>query len=481
MSDHIDVLPDVSIVRGPVRRPPTPQNEDATMVADPATVAPDVSSGTRRERVGWYFYDWANSAFTTTVVTVFLGPYLTSIAKNAADAHNRVHVLGVPIAPGSVFAYSVSLSVLLQVLILPVVGAIADRSSHKKQLLALFAYLGAGATIGLVFLTGSRYPLGVGLFLIANIAFGAGNVIYNSFLPQIAGPDERDKVSSIGWAVGYIGGGLLLALNVVAVLFSDSLGLSTGEIARYSIVSAGLWWAGFTTLPLSRLRNRPAVAGEATRSVLIDGFRQLRNTLRGMRAYPLTLFFLAAYLVYNDGVQTVITMSSTYAGEELKLSQTVQVETILMVQFLAFGGALLLGRLAARYGARRTVLGSLVVWTVTLAIAYVLPASRPVPFFLLGALIGIVLGGSQALSRSIFSQLIPVGMEGEYFGIYEIAANGTTWTGPLVFGLAYQITGSYRVAIISLLIFFVAGFLILAAVPMRRAIIAAGNEAPRLV
>jgi UMF1 family MFS transporter len=367
------------------------------------------------------------------------------------------------------------------VLILPVVGAVADRSSHKKQLLALFAYVGSSATIAMVFLTGGRWQLGAGLFLLANVAVGASNVVYNSFLPQIAGPDERDRVSSIGWAIGYIGGGLLLAVNVAAVLFKDSLGLSTGEVARWSIVSAGVWWAAFTTIPLVRLRNRPAVAGEARGSTLVDGFRQLAQTFKRMRAYPLTLAFLGAYLIYNDGIQTVITLASTYADKELHLSQSVQVQTILMVQFLAFGGALWLGRLARRYGARNTILGSLVVWTVALAIAYVMPARQPAAFILLGALIGIVLGGSQALSRSIFSQLIPRDEEAEYFGIYEIASDGTTWIGPLLFGVAYQVTGSYRIAIISLLVFFAVGFLALAKVPMRRAIIDAGNQPPQLV
>jgi MFS transporter, UMF1 family len=435
----------------------------------------------RRERVGWYFYDWANSAFSTTVVTVFLGPYLTDIADNAADSSNDVHFLGLPIASGSVFPYAVSLSVILQVLILPVVGAVADRSSHKKQLLALFAYIGSGATIAMVFLTGDRWLLGAGLFLVANVAVGASNVVYNSFLPQIAGPDERDRVSSIGWAVGYIGGGLLLAINVAAVLFKDSLGMSTGQVARWSIVSAGVWWAAFTTIPLVRLRNRAAVAGEARGSTLLDGFRQLGHTLRRMRAYPLTLAFLGAYLIYNDGIQTVITLASVYADKELHLSQSVQVQTILMVQFLAFGGALLLGRLARRHGAKKTVLASLLIWVVALAIAYVLPARQPISFILLGALIGIVLGGSQALSRSIFSQLIPRDEEAEYFGIYEIASDGTTWIGPLLFGLAYQITGSYRIAIVSLLIFFAVGFVALAKTPVRRAIEAAGNQPPALV
>jgi UMF1 family MFS transporter len=209
--------------------------------AAPSGETIEAPPSTQRERVGWYFYDFANSAFSTTVVTVFLGPYLGSIAENAQDAKGLVHPLGIPVAAGSVFPYTVALSVLLTVFVLPVVGAIADRTSHKKQLLALFSYIGAGATVGLVFLTGTRYLLGVGLLLIANICFGAANVVYNSFLPQIAGPDERDRVSSIGWATGYIGGGLLLALNLAAltVLGDDH----KSEVARWSIVSAGVWWA----------------------------------------------------------------------------------------------------------------------------------------------------------------------------------------------------------------------------------------------
>jgi UMF1 family MFS transporter len=439
----------------------------------------------RRERVGWYFYDWANSAFSTTVVTVFLGPYLATIAKRAAGcpiddecASGTVPVFGLDIAPGSLFPYTVSLSVFLTVFVLPVMGAIADRSAHKKELLAGTAYVGAAATVGMLFLTGDRYLLGAGLFLLANIAFGASVVVYNSFLPQIAGPEERDAVSSIGWAFGYLGGGTLLLLNVVAVLFADELGMSTPEVARFSIVSAGLWWAGFTTIPLLRLRNRPPLAGEAHGHPLSDGFRQLWRTLRSLRAYPLTLFFLIAYLVYNDGIQTVIALAAVYGTDELKLSDDVLVPTILMVQFLAFFGALGLGALAKAIGAWKTLLLSLVLWTGVVLVAFALPAGRVLPFVALGGAIGIVLGGSQALSRSLFSQLIPKGKEGEYFGLYEISDKGTSWLGPLLFGLAYDLTRSYRVAIVSLLVFFVVGGLLLLAVPMRRAIVAAGNTAP---
>jgi UMF1 family MFS transporter len=462
----------------------------------PATGPALVEPSTRRERVGWYFYDFANSTFSTTVVTVFLGPYLSSIAENAAHCGGtanpcdteRLHVLGIPVAPGSVFPYVVSLSVFLQVFVLPVVGAVADRSAHKKYLLALFAYLGAGATIGLLFLTGDRYLLGVGLFLVANIAFGASVVVYNSFLPQLATPDRRDAVSTMGWAIGYIGGGVLLLINLVAITLEGTNGSMAAPrwgdatVARWSLVSAGVWWAVFTTLPLLNLRDRPAVdAGPRRGRVVTDGFRQLWQTLRHLRSYPLTLFFLVAYLVYNDGIQTVITMASVFADKELGLSKSVQLQTILLVQFLAFGGALLLGAFAKRYGGWKTVLGSLIVWVVVLAVAYTLPKGSAAAFMALGVPLGLVLGGSQALSRSLFSQLIPRGKEGEYFGLYEISDKGTSWLGPLLFGLAYQATNSYRIAILSLISFFVIGFVGLLAVPMRRAVVAAGNTPPHVL
>jgi len=317
---------------------------------------------------------------------------------------------------------------------------------------------------------------------VANIAFGASIVVYYSYLPQIADPDRRDAVSSLGWAVGYLGGGTLLLLNVVAVLAGDGLGWETADVARWSIVSAGVWWAVFTTAPLLTLHDRPpqhVVPGGG--NPILDGFRQLWGTLRGLRAYPLTAFFLLAYLIYNDGIQTVIALSAVYGTEELQLPDDVLVPTILLVQFLAFAGALLLGRLARSIGAWKTLLLSLVLWTVVIAVAFVLPAREAVPFVALGGLIGLVLGGSQALSRSLFSQMIPPGKEAEYFGIYEISDKGTSWLGPLLFGVAYQVTGSYRIAIVSLLVFFVVGIVALLLVPVRRAIVESGNTPPRLV
>lgn len=436
----------------------------------------------RRERTGWYFYEWANHGFYTVCVTVFLGPYLTAVTERAADAHGLVYPLGIPVAAGSFFSYVVSLSVFLSVFALPVIGAIADRSARKLELMAACAFAGAAATILLLFCTGDRFMLGGALFLIANIAYSASVVVYYSFLPQLAPPDKRDSVSSIGWSYGYVGGGLLLALAVVAVLVGPSaFGWETGEIARWAIASAGVWWAGFTVVPLVMMKNRPPLEGVAHGNPLVFGFKQLGRTLAELRAFPLTIAFLAGFLIYNDGIQTVILLAAQYGTAELKLSQTVLVPTILMVQFVAFFGALGLGAVAKRIGAVKTVLGSLVAWILLIVLAFFLPAHQILPFVAMAAGIGLVLGGSQALSRSLFSQLIPPGKEAEYFGIYVISDKGTSWLGPLLFGLVFQLFGSYRYAIISLIIFFVVGAVVLAFVPIRRAIVAAGNTPPEIL
>ncbi|WP_083974058.1 MFS transporter [Kitasatospora mediocidica] len=462
----------------------TPTTATAAQEATQQAAQEAGTGALRRIRLGWYFNDWANSAFSATVLTVFLGPYLTTVAQAGADSHGNVHPLGITVRAGSFFPYTVSASVLLSVVAMMLVASFADRTGRHKELMCAFAYVGAAATVGMFFLAGDRYLLGGALLMIANIAYAVSVALSYSFLPALASPDERDAVSSRGWAFGYAGGGLLLIVNLALFEGRASLGLSSGTAVRLCLASAGLWWAAFTVLPMLRLPSRattprttattPSAATERTGSL-----RELAGTLRGMRRYPLTLLFLAAFLCYNDGIQTVVSQASLYGSQELGMSETVLVAAVLTVQIVAIAGALLLGRLARRYGAKRTVLGSLVGWTITLALGYVMPAHQPLWFFALACMIGLVLGGSQALSRSLFSHLVPAGKEAEYFSLYKISDRGTSWMGPLVFGLAYQLTGSYRSAIISLLVFFVIGFALLLRVPVRRAIAAVGNPVPQ--
>jgi MFS transporter, UMF1 family len=452
----------------------------APPAAEAGRAEPVADRALRRERFGWYSYDWANSVFSTTVVTVFLAPYLTSIAQSAADSSGRIHPLGISVPPGSFFGYVLSLSVLLQVFVLPLTGAIADRTGHKRQMLAALAFVGAGCTTALFFVAGGRYLLGAGLFVAANLCFGASVVVYYSWLPDLASPDERDKISSRGWAYGYLGGAALLALNLVLFTGYRGLGLTEGEAVRICLASAGVWWAGFTIVSVTLLRNRQRRNddGPGHPGTVSSSFRQLGATLGDMRRYPLTLWFLGAYLLFNDGVQTVIGVSAQYGKEALGLPQTTLVSAILLVQFVAFVGAMALGRVAQAIGAKRTVLGSLVAWTGALVLAYFVQAGSALQFYLLAMVIAIVLGGTQALTRSLFSQLIPAGREAEYFGFYEISDRGTSWLGPFVFALTFQLTGSYRNAIFSLVFFFVVGGLLFLRLPMRRAIVAAGNVPP---
>nr|WP_223245063.1 MFS transporter [Streptomyces sp. CBMA156] len=433
---------------------------------------------------GWYVNDWANAAFSATVLTVFLGPYLTTVAKEAADASGDVHPLGLSIRAGSFFPYTVSFSVLLSVAVMLLTGTLADRTGRHKELMCGFAYLGSLATMGMFFLDGDRYLLGGALLVVANISYAVSVALSYAYLPGLASPDERDRVSSKGWAYGYAGGGLLLIANLAVFQGHDALGLDSGTAVRICLASAGLWWALFTVVPLLRLPSRAGIAPSRAAAPAEDGkpatgsLRELARTLRGMREHPLTLLYLAAFLCYNDGIQTVVSQASLYGSEELGMEQTSLVTAVLLVQVVAIGGALLLGRIAHRYGAKRTILGSLVGWVVTLALGYFMPAHQPAWFYALACMIGLVLGGSQALSRSLFSHLIPPGREAEYFSFYKISDRGTSWMGPLVFGLAYQLTGSYRSAIISLLVFFVIGFAVLLKVPVRRAIEAVGNPVP---
>ena len=434
------------------------------------------------EQVSWYFYDWANSAFSTTVVSVFMGPYLTSVTRAAADAAGFVHPFGIAIRADAFFPFVVSFSVLLQVLILPIIGAVTDYTHLKKRIMGVFAYLGAFATMGLYFVTGANYLFGGFLFLLANLSFGAAMVCYNAFLPEISSPNERDRVSSFGWAMGYLGGGLLLALNLVFYSMRDSLGISTNDAVRISLASAGIWWALFTLAPMLGLVNRqPQRQLPAGERYLTVGFKQLNQTLRKLPRYPHTLLFLIAYLLYNDGIQTVIAMSSQFGSEELKMSSDQLIQLILMVQFVAFFGALGFGYLARWIGAKKAILLSLVIWTGVVVYAWSPLLVSGGQFFYVGAVIAIVLGGSQALSRSLFSQMIPMGQETEYFSLYEISERGTSWLGPFVFAMAIQWTDSYRIAVLAVGIFFIAGLILLSRVNVRRAIQEAGNEPPAKV
>ncbi|GAA2362256.1 MFS transporter [Saccharopolyspora halophila] len=455
----------------------------------------------RREQRGWCWYDWANSVFPTSVTTVFLSLYLTSVATEAAKADVArngpracasgnalvdcdISFLGLAFPAGSLWGYLLSVATVVQVLVLPITGAVADRTQSKRLMLAIFAFGGAFATGLLALVAGSNWQLGVVLFVLANICFGASVVVYYSFLPEIADADERDAVSTRGWAIGYLGGGSALALHLVIYLGHDAVGMSTETAVRLIFFLSGVWWAAFTLLPLTALRRHraPESGGrESGATAITAGFKQLISTLRQARHFPLTLAFLCAYWVYTDGIATVTQVSAQYGKLELHLPQETLIVTLLIVQFIAFIGGVLHGVVAKRIGAKKTIMISLATWLAVLVSAYFVQRGQELQFYGLAVGIGMVLGGTNALSRSLFSQMVPPGREAEYFSLYEVGERSTSWLGPLVFAAVGQATGSFRLAIVSLVIFFAVGLVLVSLVPVRRAIQAVGNTPPKLL
>jgi UMF1 family MFS transporter len=459
----------------------------------------------KREQRGWVWYDWANQVFPTTVTAVFGGLYLTAVAAEAAMADTatngpnpcpekadgstnklvdcQIDVFGWHFQAGSLWGYLLAAATIVQVLIVPLLAAIADRTQHKKRMLAVTAFGGAFTCALMVFVGGTNWQLGAILFILTNIGWGSSVVIYYSFIPEIATADERDGLSTRGWAFGYLGGGVALLLQLVVYLMHDSLGLSEANAVQIAFLTSGLWWAAFTLIPLRYLKDhqRPHGDEHGAGGVLTGGFRELAATVRQAVAFPLTLAFLGTYLIYTDGIATVANVAAQYGSEELGFEDTVLITTILVVQFVAFVGGVVHGLVARRVGAKRTIMMSLVVWVVVIGFAYFVQAGQAMQFYLLAVGIGLVLGGTNALSRSLYSQMVPPGKEAQYFSIYEIGERATAWMGPLLFASVAGATGSYRPAIISLVIFFFVGLVLMWFVPVRRAIRAVGNPEPKIL
>ena len=429
------------------------------------TAAVQIFPRTRKltpQQTAWIAYEIGNQAFTTSVVSVFFGPYLTELA-NATAVGGFVHPFGIPVRAGAVFAFAVSISVALQALLLPVLGAISDRSRAALRFLGIFASAGTVATAALSLIPDGGYLGAAALFIAANVCFGAAAVFYNGLLNAVAADSDRARVSSAGYGVGYAGGGIILALHIVAMASAEPLGVSENFAVRFCLLTSGLWWAGFTLRCLRGLRGISVPPGSQQKSGVSDAFRSIFRTARSLRRRPHTALFMAAYLLYSDGIQTVTAVASQFGYDELRLPVSFLSMTMLLIQFTAFGGSLLFGRIAAVFGEKRAVLLTLFVWNLVVVFAFGF-LHDAAGFLAAGVVMATVLGGSQALSRSLFSRMIPPGRESEYFGFYAVSERGTSWLGPLLFGFALQFTGSYRLAILSLLVLFGAGMALFAAV-----------------
>lgn len=438
----------------------------------------------RREIFGWMMYDWANSAFFTTIVGVLIGPYLLSLAQRAVGEDGVILDLVIfKVTPKGLPAFCTAISVISMVALLPILGAIADYTNLKKKLMAVFCYLGVIAGALLFFVTDSYIACSL-LFIVANMAFAAANVFYNAFLIDITTEDQRDKVSSYGYGLGYVSGFLVLVLNLIFLKNAETLGITTGTAVRISFLAAALWWGIFALVTFRLVRTRePEKQAPESKGLLRIGFSELWQTLKELRRLRYTMLFLIGYLFYNDGIQTVILQSSVFISYELFTSKGLEADNSFLViifciaQISAFAGALIFERISRFLGAKATIMLALGIWCAIVIYAYAFFATAT-QAYVMGGAIGMVLGAAQALSRSLYSQMIPKGRESSFFGLYEISEKGTSWMGQLMFTIIVGATGSFRQAILGLIVFFVVGTIILAFTDTKKAIHEAGNLTP---
>lgn len=440
----------------------------------------------RKEIFGWLMYDWANSAFFTTVVTVLVGPYITSLAQADVGKGGVVIDLGLlgSVTSDNLFTATLGTSIFLQVFLLPVLGSIADYTNLKKRMMAAFCYVGVLASSLLFFVKGDSYLWGCLLLLISNMCFAAANVFYNAFLIDLTTEDRRDRISSYGFAAGYIGGVIMLFMNLALIGFAADLGITEGLAVRISMLSASLWWGIFAIVTFISIKPRNSVKPKVRkRKLVIVGFTELFKTLKELYHLRQTSFFLIAYLFYNDGIQTVILNSSVFLSQELFVAKGLQTNQsfllgiFVVAQISAFFGSIIFERVCRVLGAKRTIIVCLTIWSGIVIYAYGF-LENTVQAVIMAVFIGLVLGSTQALSRSLYSRMIPVDREAAFFGLYEVSEKGTSWLGNIVFAVVVGMTGSFRQAILALIFFFVIGSIILLITNTTRAIHESGNLTP---
>lgn len=411
------------------------------------------SPSARRRALAWALYDWANSAFATTVMAGFFPLFFKQYWSTAQSVTESSFWLGV----------ANSLASLVIVLLAPLLGAIADRGAAKKRFLFFFAVLGIGMTGALYFIGQGNWGLAALLYALAVVGFSGSNIFYDALLVSVAEPDRLDAVSALGFALGYLGGGVLFTVNVLMTLFPDAFGLADkAEAVRVAFVMVALWWAVFA-VPLFWWVPEPATHAPAAGmfAAVRGGLAQLAATFRAVRRLKVVATFLAAYWLYIDGVDTIIRMAVDY-GLALGFAADSLIVALLLTQFVGFPAALAFGWLGGRIGPQRGIFIAIGVYILITVWAYFI--QQPWEFYALAVAIGLVQGGIQALSRSLYARLIPPDKAGEFFGFFNMLGKFAAVIGPVLMGGVGLLTGSTRASILSILVLFIAGALLLARV-----------------
>lgn len=412
---------------------------------------------------GWAFFDWANSAFALVITAAIFPAYYVAVTDP------RLTVLGIEMSNSSLYAYAISLSYFLIALLSPLLSGIADYGGRRKFFLKFFTVMGALACLMLFFFKGmATIGLGTVAFMLALIGFAGGLVFYNAFLPVIVTEELYDRVSARGFSFGYIGSVILLVLNLLVIQFYDTLGLpDQGFATRLAFVSVGLWWLGFALIPFRRLP--PDDPGKPDRKLLSKGIEELTKVWSALQYQRSTRFFLLSFFCYSAGVQTVLFLAATFAEKELNFATSELIGVVLILQIVAIAGAFLFSRLSEWKGNKLSLITMLLIWTAICVVGYFVDVKWH--FYAIAAAVGLVMGGIQALSRSTYSKLLPVGTEDttSYFSFYDVLEKAAIILGTFLFGFMEYLTGSMRASLLMLGGFFILGLLVLLRVTVRPA------------
>jgi UMF1 family MFS transporter len=424
-----------------------------------------MSSQRKKTVRSWILYDWANSAFATTIMAAVLPEFYSSFAGATLNKTTAT----------SYWGYSNTIAMLIIAISAPLLGAMADHSGAKKRYLGSFAALGIAATALLIGTGRGMWLYASVLYIFGRVGFGGANIFYDSLLPHVARPGEIDKVSAQGYAYGYLGGGILLAVNLFMIMKPGFFGIPDAAWAsRISFPTVAVWWAAFS-IPIFRYVSEPeaVVSRDESARPFVAGYQRLKRTFKDIRRFKELAAFLVAFWLYNDGVGTIIIMAVIF-GAEIGIGTTHLIGSILMVQFLGIPFTLVFGRLPKRLGTKNSILCALGIYVVVTMLGYFM--YKPVHFWLLAFLVSMVQGGTQALSRSMYGSMSPPAKSAEFFGFYNVSSKFAGIIGPALFGVVGQLTGTSRLSIIAVAVFFVAGALILATVDQAKGIEAALSE-----
>jgi UMF1 family MFS transporter len=415
---------------------------------------------------GWAMYDWANSVYNLVITSTIFPAYFEAITgdDDKSTLADKVHFLGRDFVNTALYNYALAFAMLIVAIISPLLSSIADYKGNKKSFLNFFLTIGSIACACLFFFTGKNsLAIGIACMIVACVGYWASVVYYNSYLPEIAAPEDRDRVSAKGFTYGYVGSVILQILCFVLVLKHDMFGFTEGDGSRYSFLLVGIWWWGFGQFALGRLpKSVPAGTGDTQHHILSKGYRELRKVWSQLKHLTLLKRYLIAFFFYNMGVQTVMLAATLYGKSELQIPTTNLIIAILIIQLIAIPGAYVISGLSKRIGNMKALMCCVAVWIVICIIGYLLPVGGVYQFYALAVVVGFVMGGIQSLSRSTYSKLMPVTKDtASFFSFYDVTEKVAIVIGMFSFGFINELTGSQRSSVLALMVFFIIGLLLL--------------------